>query len=239
MLRTVFCICCGLFLWACRPETRPEVYVRIVGAENDVPAVLTVGGREYPLVLDSMGVAVSALPSLSGFSEGELRYGMYRLPLLVESGRGFEVYMNVLPGDPGAEFSGAGALKNEIWNGKYFRRFADSAYILEEDAFLSLVAENRKADRHMADSLGRNALFTALVEKKLALSALERLVRYPERHAELTGQRDFTPSEFYCRCVEERFREQEVSLKQEACRRIWTEWMKVCAGTDTSEPAGN
>ena len=204
MLRTVFCICCGLFLWACRPETRPEIYIRIVGAEKDVPTVLTIGARKYPLVLDSMGVAVLPLPSLSGFSEGKLKYGVYRLPLLLEADQGFEVYMSVLPGDLGAEFSGAGALKNEIWNGKYFCHFADSAYMLNEEDFLTLIAENRQADRRMVDSLGENALFTALLEKKLELLALKRLVRYPEQHAKLTGQRNFMPSEFYCKYVKER-----------------------------------
>ncbi len=227
MLRIIFCIYCGLLLGACRPEVHPEVYVRIVGAEKNVPAILTIDGREYPLILDSMGVAVLALPSLSGFSEGELKYGIYRLPLLVESGKGFEIYMSLLPDDFGAEFTGAGSVKNEIWNCKYFRPMADSVYMLDEEAFLRYIGESREVDRHISDSLGKNALFTALIEKKLELSALERLVSYPERHSRLTGQQDFLPSESYCYYVEERLKEHEVSLKQVAYRRILTEWIDM------------
>lgn len=227
MLRIIFCICCGIFLGACRPEVSPEIYVRIVGAEQDVSTTLSIGGRDYSLILDSMGSAVLALPSLSGFSEGELKHGVYRLPLLIESAKGFEVYMSLLPDDFGAEFTGAGALKNEIWNGKYFCPFADSVYRWEEETFLAFIGESQKANRRMLDSLGKNASFTALVEKKLEFIVLERLVCYPEQHAGLTRQPDFLPSESYRAYVEERFKEREVLLRQESYRQLLTKWVDM------------
>ncbi|MCX4290861.1 MAG: hypothetical protein OSJ36_03615 [Odoribacter sp.] len=228
MLRIVFFIWCGLLLGACRSEMHPEIYVRIAGAKKDIPTTLCIGGREFSITLDSVGSAVFVLPALPGLSEGELRHGVYRLPLLIEPDRGFEVYMSLLPDDFGAEFTGAGALKNEIWNGKYFRSFTDSLYGLEEEAFLAFTKESREADRRMLDSLGKNESFTALMEKKAGLSVLERLVRYPERHAGMTGKPDFLPSESYRSYVEEYFKEQEMASKQETYRQLLTEWTDMC-----------
>lgn len=234
MLKYIFYICCGFFLGSCYSEADTEIYIRITGSDPDVPVVLSVGEQDYSLILDSMGIARMDLSSLSEASEGVLRHGVYNLPLFIEPHRSFEIYVSLYPENLGAEFNGIGGLKNEIWNGKYFRHFPDSVYAFGEEAFIDEIEKSRQENRYILDSLGNDASFTEVVMKKAELFVLEMLTQYPNRHADLSGELNFVPSDAYLGYVSKQLKDKGDLFRYGEYRRILTEWVSFCVGLKLS-----
>lgn len=230
MLKYIFYICCGIFLSACHAERNTEIYVRITGGKPETPTALWVGEKRFFLTLDSMGEAMLELPSLEHSSEGMLTHGEYLLPLFIEPFRSFEIHVSLYPDDFGAEFYGAGALKNEIWNGKYFRYIADSVYILNEEAFIKVMEESFCEHRRILDSLETDHSFTDFVGKKAELVVLEELIKFPQKHAILTDSPNFFPSASYLVYVNDRIKQREHLLKEVQYRRLLSGWIPFYVG---------
>lgn len=232
MLKYIFCICLWSLCWACHPGRETRIEIRIENGHPETETFLCIGDKEYRLSLDSLGFASFVAETLPAPLTGELRQGNYSLPLFVEPLKSFGVYMNLCPESFGAEFSGEGALKNDIWNGKYFQELPDSVYGWKEEKFVEALEANRNRNDCILDSLTTDSLFSVLVRRKFECMDLKRLTVYPERYSEIKGDKKYIPSEFYRNYVRNQLKEDRSMLKYASYRQALSSWVAFNATAD-------
>lgn len=222
-MRKIICYIFGLFLsMACHFSSPPLITVFIEGAEGGETVILELGQHRYSLKTDSLGYVWTAGKEVTEPLLGELTYGRYRLPLYVEPAKTFEVYLHVVGKEPGAEFSGVGALKNEILNGKYEPFWEESNFLLPGRDFIAGIEEWGREYHRVLDSLQLDAGFAESVRRKANCRILEFLERYVSvSNAETEEVREYSV----------RFVKQYEADFRECCPLLYR-WVKSSVGRE-------
>lgn len=223
--------------WSCKPSEETKISVQIEGLQRGMTPVLVAGGKEYVLRLDSCGYA-ECIPEASALPvSGWLQCGKYRVSLYLEAEKSFGIYMNLNPELLGVEFKGAGTLKNEILNGKYFQEGMESDFSQREPDFIREVeAKLVRLDSEL-NTLVQDSAFRQLLREKYDYKLLAELGEYPVRHAELSGQ-PYHPSSFYLSYLDSLVRRCTPRMHRKEYReaiRGWVETIVNGAGKDRSE----
>ena len=110
----------GILMGACGETRNTVINFQLDGITEGMHPVLTVGGESFELIPDSLGFVSFYAEGLDKPQDGMLECGKYRLLLYVQPKKSFDVYVNLTPSALGAEFTGDGALENEVLNGDIF-----------------------------------------------------------------------------------------------------------------------
>lgn len=234
MFKLWICIFIISFFWTCQSSDSSFIRMKVDGKEAGIIPVLRIGENTYPFVIDSAGFAeINDLP-LSIPTQGLLQYGRYRLFLYLEPEKNLDIYLNLFPHSLGAEFRGAGALKNEILNGKYGETDFVPDYTLDEDTFMrSLEAVKQQYDRKI-DSLHLDSFFTGLVKEKFKYTIFGYLGKYPEKHAETLRTDTYKPSEVYRDYLRILIKQEKGLLEYEDYRQALLGWVEAYSNNGLS-----
>lgn len=223
----------GMFcLAACSRQKETVVNFQLEGLTPGIDPVVVTENRITGLLPDSLGFAV--------FDPGEgqeyacFRYGNYRLFLYFPAGKGLTVYIDLNPATLGAEFRGAGALENEILNGKYLCPL-NRDFRQNERSFVESLEKARQKRKRQLDSLQLDSVFVSLMEARTGCEIVGLLAVYPEEHRVRTDS-GYRPSDSYTAYVRDCLLKERVPVGREECAEAWAEALKVAGGKFGNRP---
>lgn len=153
-----------LALCGCTFHTPLTVNIVIDDEKEGERILIHMGEEMYVPVYDSAGYYVFRPEGLSVAVPGMLEYGSFVLPLYFEPEKSFEVH--IAPSLAAAEFWGEGALKNEIWNGKYNKELPLLEDTLDVYHFTRQVEQLDSLYTNLIDDLNLDPEFSHLVKER-------------------------------------------------------------------------
>lgn len=223
----------GILMGACGETRNTVINFQLDGITEGMHPVLTVGGESFELIPDSLGFVSFYPEGLDKPQDGMLECGKYRLLLYVQPKKSFDVYVNLTPSALGAEFTGDGALENEVLNGDIFSTAIKTDYRQDEKVFIAEREAELKEGIRILDSLALPPDFVSFAKEKLKYTVFASLGTYPGQHAE-----GYEPSGFYKDYVRNLITEDEKWLDFTIYREALSGWIEVqgiSAGADTFE----
>lgn len=197
---------------ACRSasETRIRVEVATIWDEDLKVSVIT-PDSVYTGILDSTGRTVIALPE--GITPGYagFRYHGMTLPLYIENGKGFELFLKVKDWLPEVRFTGVGAPKNRYLNREALRGFYPD-FKVGEEAFLNALKARETALLAALDSMTFDAAFAGREKQRIHYLVYAYLPRYPAYRIHRFGDKEYMPSAAFYRLQKEAIPEEESLL---------------------------
>ena len=208
---TIFILLISALL-SCSDKRKTGITLHLIGSTASNPE-LHIGQTTYPLELDASG---KGLLSLEQEQQGyaSLKLGKERIPLYIEPGKSFTIYIYGNHACGNARFEGKGASKNIYLQQEMLNR-PQLNYELEEQAFLQQLDEHIARKFHLVDSLQFDALFSEIEKKRIRFSTYSALENYPLYHAWSTGNKEYTPDSTYLNRVRSLIIEDESLMELE------------------------
>lgn len=203
----------GLLLAAaCRstPETLIRVEVASVLEEDLKVSVITLDSV-YSGVLDSMGRTVIHLPE--GITPGyaSFRYHGMTVPLYIENGKGFGIFLKVEDWIPEVRFTDVGARKSQYLNREALKGgYPD--FKMGEEAFLNALATQEKALLAALDSMAFDTAFTSREKQRIHYLVYACLPRYPAYRIHQMEDKEYIPSTRFYKEQKQAIPEEEALL---------------------------
>lgn len=223
----------GILTGACGETKNTVINFQLDGITRGMHPLLVVEGTSFELTPDSLGFVSFYPEGLDKPQDGMLECGKYRLLLYIQPEKSFDVYVNLNPSALGAEFTGDGALENEVLNGDIFSTAIKTDYRQGEKAFIAEREAELKEGIRILDSLALPPDFVSFAKEKLKYTVFASLGTYPGQQAE-----GYEPSGFYKDYVKNLITEDEKWLDFTIYREALAGWIEVqgiSAGADTFE----
>ena len=200
-----------LAIVSCNKPNNVTVGIRIDGAAADVNPVIVAGDSTYEMTLDSTGFASVVITGLTEPTEAAFKYGRMRIPLYLTANENLEISFNAQDRKSQPAFTGAGALKNEVLNGKYFA-VAQPDFKLEEQDFINSLNEAVAKYAYVLDSLKLDPQFSNLMKQKTKYRTLSTAAMYPTYHPWMLKLEEYTLPETYNEYIKSLIVEDEALL---------------------------
>lgn len=224
---------CGIFFFAaCSRQKETVVNFQLEGLLSGVTPVLVTERRSVELQPDSLGFAV--FEPVEGGEYALFQYGNYRLPLYFPRGKAFSVYICLRPDALGAEFSGEGALENDILNGKFLSPL-NGEFGQDERSFVAALEKMRQERNRQLDSLQPDSAFISFMQEKTVYEMLGLLAAYSAEHSERVAG-GYYPSDWYVAYLLDLLPKEKISEGPEEYENIWRKALKVAGGKSDRKP---
>lgn len=198
MLRVYVIIILTFLVAACdnMPATRIRVHVEGLMADDSIVSVIT-QDSVYEVCLDS---ALSAGFRISEKQEADyaaFRYHGITVPIYIEPGKSFEIFLKIEDWNADVRFTGAGARKSEYLNHKVIRDFYPD-YNTDETGILRALGEGEEKLLGILDSMHFEPLFTSREKKRIHYLVYAYLTAYPSYQVYQLKNEEYKPSDkFY------------------------------------------
>lgn len=224
-----------LTIMSCNKPENVTVGIHIEGAAADAKPIIVTSDSTYELTLDSAGMATVVIAKVATPVEATFKCGRMRIPLYLEADKNFEISYNEKDRKSMPVFSGEGALKNDVLNGKYFKADFVPEFSLEEQAFITSIEDQIKSYNSVLDSLALDQPFTNLLKDKLKYRTLSVLGMYPSYHAWKLKLEDYTASDVYSNYLKSLIVEDEALLKLAEYKSALASFVSAYATKDIKE----
>ncbi len=203
----------GLLLAAACRNT-PETCIRVEMAsiwDEDLKVSVITPDSVYAGLLDSTGRTVISLPGGIRPGYASFRYHGMTIPLYLENGKGFEIFLRVEDWIPEVRFTGAGALKNQYLSREALKGFYPD-FKMGEEAFLTALKTQETALLAALDSLKFDAAFAIREKQRIHYLVYACLPRYPAYRIHRLGDKEYVPSAVFYQQQKEAIPEEESLL---------------------------
>lgn len=234
MTKLCFILFSMFAILSCDKPGNVMIDVHVEGILPDVQPVITIGDDIYDLVLDSNGMVTLNLPTVPAPVYGVFKYGRVRIPVYVEAGKSFELYVSLREDSEGTEFRGAGAAKNEYLNSRDIqRRQAD--FTLEELAFIKSIQQEQERRCAYLDSLGFDREFSDAEKIRLNYNTIIPIAWYPTYHPWSVKIENYRPSDEFYSYIKSLIIEDESLLKYTEYKNAMAELISAYSLKDLPE----
>lgn len=197
---------------ACRNVSETLIRVEVASVlDEDLKISVITADSVFLGFLDSAGMAEITLPKSVTPGYASFRYHGMTIPLYIESGDGFEIFLKVEDWIPEIRFKGKGARKNQYLNRKALKGFYPD-FKVGEEAFLSSLGNQEKDLLLALDSMAFDATFTRQEKKRIHYLVYACLPRYPAYRTHRMEDKEYKPSVRFYQQQKEAILEEETLL---------------------------
>lgn len=182
----------------------------------------------YHLILDSTRSFSLSLPDNFTEGYGSLNYGRLSLPIFMEIGKSFDLFLQLEGRRATPVFTGKGAAKNEYLNHQSIRKFRPD-FRMDETAFLRQLEGQENEQRHFLDSMGFGESFRSLESKRLHYAVYSFLPWYPSYHTYYVQDKDFKSSPAFYEKLHTEIREEKTLQGLPEYQNAWIGKITVLA----------